>query len=312
MSTTPEQCFLCGDTSVRPEWNSSANHWWVRCTLCGEYGIDLALAGRIMSNREQELVDLQPYLSAHARQADARSQPVTFSADNYLSLAAAHKTTPVATKLRRVLEHLQTRSPNPGHWVTWHAPDYPLFDCVNAQEYQYLGRTLEDQGDITTVAQEGGAWRIVITAKGWERLQPSAPGGVPGAVFVAMAYADDLEAAYDAAIQPAVVQDCGLTINHVGRVQHNDSIDDVILAGLMGAQVVIADVTHQRNGVYFEAGFGMGLGRTVIWMCRADDKDNIHFDTRQFSHIFWTDHDDLRVKLRNRLRGTVNIPARMP
>ena len=73
---------------------------------------------------------------------------------------------------------------------------------------------------------------------------------------------------------------------------------------------MIADVTYQRNGVYFEGGFAMGLGRTVVWMCRANDLDNVHFDTRQYNHIVWDDHTDLRTKLSARLRATVNVPAR--
>jgi nucleoside 2-deoxyribosyltransferase len=97
----------------------------------------------------------------------------------------------------------------------------------------------------------------------------------------------------------------------VGRVQHNDSISDLILAGLRAAQVVVADVTHQRNGVYFEGGFGMGLGRTVVWMCRDTDLANVHFDTRNYNHIVWNAHDDLRTKLRDRLRATLALPARL-
>jgi hypothetical protein len=54
----------------------------------------------------------------------------------------------------------------------------------------------------------------------------------------------------------------------------------------------------------------MGLGRIAIWCCRDDDKENIHFDTRQFNHILWTDAADLRAKLAARVRGTVLIPAR--
>jgi hypothetical protein len=124
-----------------------------------------------------------------------------------------------------------------------------------------------------------------------------------------MAFTPEMDAAFDRAIHPAITEDCGMSVTHVGRVQHNDSITDLILAGLRAAQVVVADVTYQRNGVYFEGGFGMGLGRTVVWMCREDDLANVHFDTRNYNHIVWTGHDDLRAKLRDRLRATLALPA---
>ena len=37
------------------------------------------------------------------------------------------------------------------------------------------------------------------------------------------------------------------------------------------------------------------LGRPVVWTCREDDKDKLHFDTRQFNHVIWTMPDDLRT-----------------
>jgi hypothetical protein len=55
----------------------------------------------------------------------------------------------------------------------------------------------------------------------------------------------------------------------------------------------------------------MGLGRTVVWMCREDDLANVHFDIRNYNHIVWTGHDDLRTKLRDRLRATLALPARL-
>ncbi len=64
---------------------------------------------------------------------------------------------------------------------------------------------------------------------------------------------------------------------------------------------MVADFTGQRNGVYFEAGFAYGLGRKVIWMCHEADKDTLHFDTRQFNHIMYTDLEQARRQLTDRI-----------
>lgn len=48
---------------------------------------------------------------------------------------------------------------------------------------------------------------------------------------------------------------------------------------------MVADFTRQRAGVYFEAGFMLGMGRTVIWMCQKDEMAQLHFDTRQYNFI---------------------------
>jgi len=49
----------------------------------------------------------------------------------------------------------------------------------------------------------------------------------------------------------------------------------------------------------------MGLGIPVIWTCREDHKKNLHFDTRQYNHIFWADEADLFEKLGQRIEATI-------
>ena len=56
-----------------------------------------------------------------------------------------------------------------------------------------------------------------------------------------------------------------------------------------------------RGGVYFEAGFALGLGLRVVYTCRKDEVDKLAFDTRQYSHILWEKPEDLREALANRI-----------
>jgi hypothetical protein len=61
---------------------------------------------------------------------------------------------------------------------------------------------------------------------------------------------------------------------------------------------MVADFTGQLAGVYYEAGFAMGLGRTVIWCCRKDEIGKLHFDTNHKNHIDWE-------RLYRRIRATI-------
>jgi len=63
--------------------------------------------------------------------------------------------------------------------------------------------------------------------------------------------------------------------------------------------------TGQRGGVYFEAGFALGLGKPVIWTCRSDDMEKLHFDTRQYNHVTWNTPIELKDKLVNRILATL-------
>ena len=88
---------------------------------------------------------------------------------------------------------------------------------------------------------------------------------------------------------------------------HNNKIDDEIVAGIRRSKFLVADFTSHRGGVYFEAGLAIGLGLPVIWLCRKDELEKTHFDTRQYNFIVWeTDQAvELSRALQNRIEATI-------
>jgi hypothetical protein len=72
------------------------------------------------------------------------------------------------------------------------------------------------------------------------------------------------------------------------------------------SKFMIADFTKHRNGVYFEAGFGRGLGMEVIYTCKKEDIDNAPFDTRQYQHILWSNSEELKEQLTFRIKALIN------
>ena len=67
----------------------------------------------------------------------------------------------------------------------------------------------------------------------------------------------------------------------------------------------MADFTQDgdlaRGGVYYEAGFAQGLGLPVIFTCQKDCVEKLHFDTNHYNHLVWTEPEELRKMLSNRI-----------
>jgi hypothetical protein len=61
-------------------------------------------------------------------------------------------------------------------------------------------------------------------------------------------------------------------------------ITDEIMAQIRRSRFVVADYTLQRHNVYFEAGFALGLGLTVVPTCRADENDKLEHDPVKLKH----------------------------
>jgi nucleoside 2-deoxyribosyltransferase len=74
---------------------------------------------------------------------------------------------------------------------------------------------------------------------------------------------------------------------------------------------VIADLTHDNNGAYWEAGFAEGLGRPVIYTCRKQkwDATKSHFDTSHLNTIIWDPIWDTRLTAT--IRATLPGEAKM-
>lgn len=113
------------------------------------------------------------------------------------------------------------------------------------------------------------------------------------------------------------IRDAGYEPFRIDSKEHNNKIDDEIVAEIKRSRFLIADFTCgaeivkkqaiaiPRGGVYYEAGLAHGLGMEVIFSCRRDRINDLHFDTRQFAHIVWDEPADLRAALYNRIAATV-------
>jgi nucleoside 2-deoxyribosyltransferase len=97
-------------------------------------------------------------------------------------------------------------------------------------------------------------------------------------------------------MKPAILK-AGYTPYRVDEDAHSENIIFKIMAEIKDSRFVVADLTEQNGGVYFEAGYAMGLGLPVIWSIRKDDVDNVHFDTAQYNQIRWDSAEELREGL---------------
>jgi hypothetical protein len=95
------------------------------------------------------------------------------------------------------------------------------------------------------------------------------------------------------------------TAFRVDKAQHNEDINDKIIAEMRRSKFMVSDFTGHRLGVYFEAGFMLGLGRGVIFTCKEGEIGQAHFDTSHRNHVIWKDAADLREKLKTRIQGTI-------
>ena len=139
--------------------------------------------------------------------------------------------------------------------------------------------------------------------------------------FVAMWFDDSMNSLYNRAIEPAI-QEAGYMLSRIDYKQHNNKIDDEIIAGIRNAKFMVADFTSSKEmvkkedekpsecgNVYYEAGFARALDKPVISLCRKDYIKNkkIAFDTQAYNHITWEngEWDALKEAIKHRIEATI-------
>jgi len=170
--------------------------------------------------------------------------------------------------------------------------------------YWFLFDYLLPQGWLGKGTADG---QLTITPLGWQefaRLQQVSSGSKIG--FVAMSFRDEFKCLYDDGIEAGITA-AGYEALRVDRAEHNNRIDDEIIALIKRSRFLVADFSVNRGGIYFEAGFALGLGIPVIWLVKEDQLADVHFDTRQYNFITWNENgwDNLRDRLRYRIEATI-------
>jgi hypothetical protein len=302
------QCRRCGTFAVCPghislDWNRGRVPNFLRDKGVAEY--DVARADKL----------LRAYLSIYFRECTERGAlPEMLNlvdAPQLERLAETYAYTAISAKPEKVLRLLEQRTDYPGKPAQFNALlDYPAAHAIDAGEFAYYIHGLAQAGYIQTadlrLLGPGGNYgmelQATITLSGWTHL--ASEGRRSRRAFVAMAFAPDLDSAFRDGIAPAI-RDSNYEPVRVDRLEHNDKICDRIIAEIYRSRFMIADVTLQRQGVYYEAGFAAGLGLPVIWSCRQNDLGDVHFDTRQYNHIVWETAAELRTRLHDRISATI-------
>ena len=175
-------------------------------------------------------------------------------------------------------------------------------------EIAFLKDYLQNKGWLF-IPQKEQYHTVTITVEGYSYLDVlERQMSKSSQAFIAMWFDPSMDDAYGIGIAPGV-RDAGYEPLRIDNKDHNNKIDDELIAEIRRSRFVVADFTQgksgARGGVYYEAGFAHGLNIPVIFCCRQDAIAHTHFDTRQYNHVVWNSPSELRRALTNRIAATI-------
>jgi nucleoside 2-deoxyribosyltransferase len=292
MSTPKSACPICKHSEGFQERRLDQSMSTYHCPVCGDYDMPHfvpEIHGTESPNHK---------LSAWVREQNEGGVAVRFTQQGMIEniLAGIPDYRPLDKQLK-LLKAVERLSNPPGTYVKLSRDtDFPLAYAAKPKEFTFYLQSLEERGLIRS-SQAIGATAVVITPTGWDYLDEHASNlKERKQAFVAMSFSAAMKPVWKDAIRPAI-EKAGYVAYRVDEELHSDNIIFKIMAEIKNSRFVVADITEQNNGVYFEAGYALGLGLPVIWSVRKDDIRNVHFDTAQYNQIRWESPKDLEEGL---------------
>lgn len=120
-------------------------------------------------------------------------------------------------------------------------------------------------------------------------------------VFIAMWYDDSMKKAKGQIM--SAIKSCGYEPVIMNSKEYNGQIVPEMFKEIEESKFVVADLTGNRGGVYYEAGYAVAKNKELILCCRHGEE--IHFDVAQINIIFWENEQELRAKLIRRIEATI-------
>jgi len=294
-------CPVCGLESQRGvEIGPLGSEIRIDCQRCGKYKITNTALSMLDTKRTD------PMLIAWIKDLNEKgADPPIIDSYVLKNLTKGLPNYSPSQKQLILMRNLEKRTEYPGKSVhVMPEFDYPLSWASGEEELRFYLRNLVERGLLHLPSKEHAEINdliniVGITPAGWDYLEENSKLSVfSDQAFVAMSFSENLHNIWKDAIKKGIER-AGYKAYRVDSDPHSDRIDVKIITEIKNSKFLLADVTEQKRGVYFEAGYALGLGIPVIWACRKDDLKNVHFDTRQYNHILWEDGEDYTEKLYN-------------
>ncbi len=130
-------------------------------------------------------------------------------------------------------------------------------------------------------------------------------------IFIAMKFSPETNTYYENAYK-TIIQSMNYAVMRIDEKEYTGSIIGEIQSEITDSVALIADLTGNRGGVYYEAGIARGLQLCnhpikLLLTCERTffDSEKVHFDVSGDNILLYDSVDDLKGKLKTRLEAVL-------
>jgi hypothetical protein len=192
-----------------------------------------------------------------------------------------------------------------------------IIGSASIEEFELVSGHLKDAARLIIHGSGAGAWRdVTLSFAGWEHYRELKRATSDSRkAFMAMEYGHpDLDSLFKDVLKPAVKQ-TGFDLFILPERPKAGLIDNRLRVEIQTSRLLIADLTHENAGAYWEAGYAEGLGKPVIYTCEKSKFEacKTHFDTNHHLTLQWDSKGPTEIaeELKATIRATLPGEAKL-
>lgn len=290
-----ENCPVCSSklTNYKPNPNGIDASVF-ECPRCGEFAFSESLLASF-NNILLRDIDAVAKISHAIRQSQDKNSGLkiinTQTIDSILKRPLPRPREQADLLIRWLAENI--KGPGELEWVEFRTHG-SIIGSKSPAGFELILDYLFETGFITgnQVKTIGGGDRAyaTLTFKGWDYFEGLKKGeAVYRKGFMAMKFGEEtLNNVLENVFKPSALR-AGFELFKLDDVPRAGLIDDRLRVEIQSSDFLIADLTHDNLGAYWEAGYAEGLGKPVIYTCEKSkfEEKKTHFDTNHHLTILW-------------------------
>ena len=286
-STLPS-CDVCGfqlNEETRLDPDRDTTHY--DCSHCGKFGVTRNVRDDCLT-ADFRKSDKAHLLSHFIRKKQDSNTAPLLDLEEVSIILAKGKFPTAKEQAEYLIRWLGEKSHEPGAFVPVSFESHgAIIGAKSENGFRFIVNGLMQQGLLVRRNPDASRPSATLTFDGWEHFQELKRGIASGRkAFMAMPFGkDDVKQMYQYFREAA--DKTGFMLETLEERPKAGLIDARIRVEIQGARFLVADLTYQNNGVYWEAGYAEGLGKPVIYTCNQEQFENIHFDTNHHLTIKW-------------------------
>ena len=214
---------------------------------------------------------------------------------------------------REILKNLidNNKKPTVAEWVFNVESFLKEIEEETKETSEYI-KKIKQFGDKFQYCENLVAWLRQLYKRKYDSIEVP-PITKRNQIFVAMMFSDETNDVYQNCYKK-VIQSLNYDCMRIDEKDFTGSIISEITSEISDSVAIIADLTGNRGGVYYEAGVARGLQLCnhpikLLLTCKQDffNKEKVHFDVSGDNILLYNDTSDLIEKLNKRLQTVLSV-----